>query len=118
MQNFRSNELELALKIAIKAIDRLLAEKPKGGLILNRGQDIESKMSYREAKLCIERIERRFGGLGAFSFGICGECTKWNTAAHNTAHWKDFGTCSATNKHTHRYDCCERHSKENGGWGL
>lgn len=118
LSHYKPNELEMALKIAIKAIDRLMEQKPNGGLIVNKGQDIESKMSYREAKLCIERIERRFGMLSAFSFGICGECTKWDTRPHETAHWKDFGTCIVNNKITHRYDSCERHSEENGGWGL
>lgn len=118
LEHYKPNELEMALKIALKAIDKLLEEKPKGGLIVNKGQDIEAKMSYKEAKLCIERIERRFGQLGAFSFSICGDCTKWNTRPHCTAHWKDFGTCMADGKNTHRYDSCENHSKENGGWGL
>ena len=108
----------MALKIAIKAIDQLLEQKPKGGLIINKGKDTESKLSYKEAKLCMERIHRRFGHLGAFSFGICGGCTKWNTSGHFTGQWKDFGTCRVTGKYTHRYDSCGHHSKENGGWGL
>lgn len=118
LNHYKPNELEMALKIAMKAIDKLMAEKPTGGLIVNKGQDIEAKMSYREAKLCLERIQRRFGGLGAFSFGICGECTHWNTAAHDTGKWGDYGTCKLSKKHMHRYDSCEDHSKENGGWGL
>ena len=116
--NYKPNELEMALKIAMRAIDQLMVEKPKGGLIVNKGQDTEAKMSYKEARLCLERLERRFGGLGAFSFGICGCCTKWDTRPHCTAHWKDFGTCKVDGKSTHRYDSCENHSKKNGGWGL
>lgn len=118
LEHYKPNELEMALKIAAKAIDKLMEEKPNGGLIVNKGQDIESKMSYKEAKLCMERIQRRFGMLGAFSYGICGGCTHWNTRPHGTAHWKDFGTCPLCNKTTHRYDSCERHSRVNGGWGL
>lgn len=114
----RLNELELSLKIAKKAIDQLIEQKPNGGLILNKGLPTESKMSYKEAKRCMERIERRFGGLGAMSFGICGECTLWNTVGHGPSPWKDFGTCKASGKDTHRYDSCGNHSKENGGWGL
>ena len=108
----------MALKIAQRAIDQLMEEKPKGGLIVNKGEDTEAKMSYKEAKLCIERIERKFACFGAFSFGICGCCTKWDTKAHCTAQWKDFGTCTAVNRTTHRYDSCEHHSKKNGGYGL
>lgn len=118
LDHYKPNELEMALRIAKKAIDQLLEQKPKGGLVVNKGQDIEAKMSYQEAKLCIDRIQRRFGSLGAFSFGICGCCTKWSTAEHCTGIWGDFGTCRVTNKHTHRYDSCQHHSKENGGWGL
>lgn len=118
LENYKPNELEMALKIAMKAIDQLMEQKPNGGLVVNRGQDTEAKMRYAEAKVCMERIQRRFGVLGAFSLGICGCCTKWDTRPHGTAHWKDFGTCKVNNKTTHRYDSCDKHSKENGGWGL
>ena len=116
LKHYKPNELEMALKIAMKAIDKLMEEKPKGGLIVNKDQDIEAKMSYKEAKLCMKRIERRSAMLGAFSFSICGNCTKWNTTPHCTDQYKDFGDC--VGKMTHRYDSCSNHSKTNGGWGL
>lgn len=116
LSHHKPNELELALKIAFKAIDRMIEEKPKGGLIVNKGQDIEAKMSYKEARLCLERIERMFGMSGAFSLGICGECTSWNPRWYTTWEYEDFGKCGNNKKH--RYDSCIRHSKENGGWGL
>lgn len=116
--HYKPNELEMALKIAMRAIDQLMVEKPKGGLIVNKGQDIEAKMSYKEAKLCMERIQRRFDMLGASSYGVCACCTKWDTRAHFTGQYEDFGTCTASRKTTHRYDSCMHHSKENGGWGL
>lgn len=75
-------------------------------------------MSYKEAKLCIERIRHRYSVQGAFSLGICAGCTQWNTAAHCTGNWNDMGTCRLSGKTTHRYDSCDNHSKENGGWGL
>ena len=50
--------------------------------------------------------------------GICGCCTKWDTKSHGTSKYNDFGTCLVNRKSTHRYDCCEHHSKTNGGWGL
>lgn len=109
----------MALKIATKAIDQLIEQKPKGGLIVNKGQDTESKMSYKEAKLCLERIKRQYGVQGAFSLGICGSCTHWNTAGHCTGHWEDMGNCRfMSNKIVHRYDCCDKHSKQGGGYGL
>ena len=108
----------MALRIAKKAIDQLLEQKPKGGLIVNKGTDVEAKMSYQEAKLCLERIERKYSLQGAFSLGICQGCTHWNTATHCTADWKDFGTCKRSGKDTHRYDGCDQHSLKNGGWGL
>lgn len=118
LDNYKPNELEMALKIVKKALDQLLEEKPKGGLVVNKGKATEAKMSYKEAKMCVERIQRRFDKLGTFSFGICGSCTKWCTSGHFTGQWEDFGTCRSTNKFTHRYDSCDSHSKENGGWGL
>ena len=114
----KPNELEMTLRIALKAIDQLLEQKPKGGLIVNKGQDAEARMSYAEAKLCLERIQRRFAGLGAFSLGICGDCLKWKTAGHGTGKYEDFGRCSESGKTAHRYDSCDKHSKTNGGWGL
>ena len=118
LSNYKPNELEMALKIATKAVNQLLEQKPKGGLIVNKGQATEARMSYDEARLCLERLHRRFDILGAFSMGICGECTKWSTAEHDTGHWGDCGTCKTSGKHMHRYDSCDQHSKKNGGWGL
>jgi hypothetical protein len=114
LSHHKPNELELALKIAFKALDRLIEEKPKGGLIVNKGEDIEAKMSYKEARLCMERIRRYFGDFD--SFGICGECSKWNPKFFTTGQYGDYGKCGNVTKH--RYDSCIKHSKENGGWGL
>lgn len=118
LENYKPNELEMALKIAMKAIDQLIEQKPKGGLIVNRGQATEAKMSYQNAKMCLKRIERKYSVQGAFSLGICGGCSYWNTLSHCTGDYKDFGTCRLSGKDTHRYDSCDKHSKENGGWGL
>lgn len=118
MKDYKPNELEMALRIAKKAIDQLIDQKPKGGLVVNKGTPYEAKMSYQEAKLCMERLERRFAVKGAFSFGICSTCTKWNTASHDSGKWGDFGTCTVTKQSTHRYHSCESHSITNGGWGL
>lgn len=119
LEHYKPNELEMALRIANKAIDQLLAQKPKGGLIVNKGEDIEAKMSYREAKMCLKRIERQYSVQGAFSLGICGNCSHWNTAGHCTGDYKDMGSCRfLPGKIVHRYDCCDKHSKKNGGWGL
>lgn len=120
LDNYKPNELEMALRIAVKAIDQLIEQKPNGGLVVNRGQDTEAKMRYSEAKVCLERIQRRFSTLGAFSLGICGDCSRWDTRGHGTSQtkWDDYGTCNKGNKSTHRYDSCDGHSKKNGGWGL
>ena len=108
----------MAIRIAMKALDQLLEQKPKGGLVVNKGENSEARMSYAEAKLCLERIQRKYAVSGAFSFGICGNCLKWNTAGHDTAKYQDFGECRELKKATHRYDSCDSHSITNGGWGL
>lgn len=118
MEHYKPNELEMALRIAKKAIDQLIEQKPKGGLVVNKGTDVESKMSYKEAQQCLKRVERKYSVQGAFSLGICAGCTHWSTATHVTADYKDFGTCRLSGRDTHRYDSCDNHSKENGGWGL
>lgn len=112
------NELEMFLKITNKAINQLIEQKPKGGLVLHKGTPTESKMSYQEALVCLQRIDRMFRLRGAFSFGICGGCSNWNPSAHNTGDWGDIGTCRLTQKATHRYESCDNHSRQNGGWGL
>lgn len=116
--NYKPNELEMALRIATKAIDQLLEQKPKGGLVVNKNQNTEARMSYEEAKRCLKRIERKYSAQGAFSLGICAGCSHWNTASCYTGDYKDFGACKLAGKNTHRYDSCDNHSKENGGWGL
>ena len=115
---YTPNELEMTLRIAMRAIDQQMDQKPKGGLVVNKGTDHEARMSFQEAKLCLERLERMFGLQGAFSLGICGSCLNWTTAGHGTAHWEDCGTCRLNNKSVHRYHSCDSHSKTNGGWGL
>ena len=117
MSCYKANELEMTLKIALKALDQLLEQKPKGGLIVNKGQPSESKMAYAEARLRIECIQRMFEQQGAFSFGICANCTKWNQSSTDSGKWGDFGQCK-TKGLTHRYYACESHSKKNGGYGL
>lgn len=116
--NCKLNELEMSLKIAMRAVNHLIEQKPKGGLVIHKGEPTESKMSYQEALLCLQRIERMFHLRGASSFGVCGGCSKWNPSGHNTGDYEDMGTCTATQKFTHRYESCGNHSKENGGWGL
>lgn len=115
--NYNPNELEMTLRIALKGINTLLDTKPKGGLVVRKGTKHEARMSYEEAKLCVERIERMFQGQGAFSMGICGNCTKWNRSGNNSGRFEDFGNCPSKGL-THRYGSCDHHSKENGGWGL
>jgi hypothetical protein len=107
----------MTLKIALKAIDQLLEQKPKGGLVTNKGQDSEARLSYQEARLRIQCIQRMFSQQGAFSFGVCASCTKWSQAGTDSGVWGDFGNCKLKGL-THRYHSCESHSKENGGWGL
>ena len=110
--DYKPNELEMLIKIADRAIGKLLSEKPNGGLIVNKSQENEAKMSYQEAKLCLERLHRRFCKQGAFSIGICKDCRYWDTLAHDTAHWDDFGTCKNSGKTVHRYDSCDKHIEE------
>lgn len=117
LKHYKPNELEMALKIAKKAIDSLIEEKPNGGLVVNKGQDIEAKMSYQKAKMCLERVQTKFSLSGAFSFGICGECSYWTTDGHYSV-YDDCGGCKLTKKSTHRYYSCPKHSEKNGGWGL
>ena len=118
LRHHKPNELAMALRVAMKVLDQAIEQKPKGGLIVNKGQDIEAKMSYQEARLCLERIQDTFALKGAFSFGICGECTHWQPQFF-TGKNENLGKCGGFAGNTkYRYDCCNRHSRENGGYGL
>jgi hypothetical protein len=113
MKGYKKNELEMFLLCSKKALQKLIDENPKSGLIVEKDTSGETKMKYKDALVCLQRLEDTFAIKGAFSFGICGNCTKFNTTGHAN---KNYGTCNG--RTVGYFDTCDNHSKEGGGWGL
>ena len=109
MMHYQKNELEMVLDIC----EKLLQDKT-GGVIFNKGTDIESKLSYKQALEGIKSLRYYFGLQGSFSFSICKSCRKWNNVGHGN---KVFGTCPKGDM-KHEYETCAEHTKNKEAWGL
>ena len=107
---YQKNELEMILIMC----EKLLAEK-SGGVIFNKGTDVESKLSYKQALEGIKSLRDYFGVEGAFSFSICKTCRKWNNKGHSN---KAFGTCRIGEVCKHQYETCPEHTINKEAWGL
>jgi hypothetical protein len=125
MKKFKKNELEMLLLCCEKAINRILDENPKAGIIVDKGEPTEVKMRYKDALVALQKLDVYFGLKGSTSFGLCMTCTKWDRTAHHSVA-DCCGDCRGglTRKKDfhpnvfHAYDSCDYHSKEGGGYGL
>jgi len=112
------NEIQMFLKCAKKALQLQIDERPKSGLIVNKGTDQEARMRYVEAMTCIEKLETMFAVSGALSLGICHSCSYMDKRGHSSRH-DCIGQCKLNKgKFVHDYNSCAQHSKEGGGYGL
>nr|DAJ99820.1 MAG TPA: hypothetical protein [Caudoviricetes sp.] len=107
------SKLELTLHMAKKALQRVVNENPKAGVIVAKGKKNETRLRYSEAIQVVEMIDDYFAMKGCKSFGICGTCTKFNNKG-KTPDW--FGVCGG--KEVHVFDTCQQHSRKGGGFGL
>ena len=107
------SKLELTLHLATKALQRIVDDNPKAGVIVAKGQPNEARMKYSEAIQMMKVLDDYFALKGCKSFGICGTCTKFDNTGR-TPDW--FGTCGG--KEVHAFDTCPQHSKRGGGYGL
>ena len=115
IDRWKRNELQMLLLCCRKALERQIEVNPKSGVITHKGEKTERKMTYTKALECLEKFEDLYAMSGAFSFGICGECSKFSTAGHQSRH-DCFGHCGGKSKHC--YDSCVNHGKKGGGYGL
>lgn len=108
------NELELMFRILNKVLEQAIEQH--GGsrrLTMAKGKPNECSMSLDEAKECLETLKDGMSIKGVFSFGICGNCEKWNCRGSST---KRIGMCGQ--EFTWRYYTCNKHSKKGGGFGV
>lgn len=107
--NHQMNELEMVFEL----VKRALADKA-GGVVFNRGEEIESRLSYKEAAVIMKSLSVYFATKGCYSLSICKTCTKWNPRACSNP---DFGLC-CMDKLKYAYETCQNHSKNKETWGL
>jgi len=104
----KMNELEMAFDLVRRALsDRV------GGVVFNRGEEIESRLSYAKALEVMNSLEVHFAVTGRFSFSICKTCDHWNP---RTCQQPNFGTCG--DKYKHAYETCVNHTPNKETWGL
>lgn len=106
---YKKNELEMVLDIC----EKLLKDKP-GGVIFNKGTEVESKLSYKQALAGVRSLRDYFGVHGSLSFSICKSCKSWNNLGHGN---KVFGSCRKGDM-KHQYETCSEHTKNKETWGL
>lgn len=102
------NPLEMLLKSCRKTIQDKVDVNQKAGLKVG-----DNKLRYSEALELLKALENHFAIKGAFSFGICLSCTKFDNRG---VYPKTLGKCN--NKLVSIFDSCDQHSKEGGGPGL
>lgn len=108
------NELELTLAALDKLVRDKIDAQPNSGYIMAKGQKNEVKIKYTKVQKNLKAIRDMFGLEGAFSMGICDNCTRFGTTGFSA----DFGRCLMNNSTQHKFHACLSHSKKNGGFGV
>lgn len=107
------SELESFFLVIDKLLDKKLEENLKSGIVLNKGEQNELRVRYRNTQKTLKELSSYFGLKGCFSFGICGTCDSFNNSGYSCGH---LGKCNG--KEVHIYDTCNEHSTNGGGFGL
>ena len=103
-----SEEVYLALRCAEKALQKVIDENPKAGLIIDKGTRTEARMRYKKALRAIEKLQTYFGHSGALTIGTCGTCNRWNIKG-NYSLYVELGNCELKRDITHQYESCNQH---------
>lgn len=106
------NELEAFMILMEKLIEEKLAENPKAGMIIAKGQPNEIRVRYKKALGVLHRLHGFFALKGCFSIGICQTCSSFNQAGYSA---KLYGKCKGREKNW--CDTCDDHSDSGGGFG-
>lgn len=107
-ENNKLNDLEMFFLLT----QELLQQRIKSG---RKGKKWASgdKISYKKAQGVLFELSTYFGLRGAFSFGICANCSHFDNTSTATG---CLGTCKGREKHC--FDSCNEHSYNTGGFGL
>ena len=108
------NELELTLTALEKLVKEKLQSNPNSGFIMAKGQLNEARIRYDKVLKNLLALKDLHGVEGAFSYGICENCTRFNDKGFSN----NFGACSLTRSTRHKFQTCMEHSKKNGGYGI
>ena len=108
------NELELTLNALEKLVKDKIDVNPNSGFIMAKGQKNEARIKYTKVLENLKAIRDVHGLAGAFSIGICDNCTRFNKSGFSGG----FGKCRLNGTTQHRFHACLSHSKENGGYGV
>lgn len=108
------NELELTLAALEKLVKDKISAQPNSGYLMAKGQKNEAKIKYAQVLINLKAIRDMFGLEGAFSMGICDNCTRFDTTGFSA----NFGRCLMNNSTQHKFHACLSHSKINGGFGV
>lgn len=111
-QGRKVNEVEKFFMLCSRLIKEKMDAGEKG-FVIDRGEDTQIKIKYENALRTCDRLSSYMGIKGAFSFGICKTCDRFDKRASAT---DTFGKCGNDLKHI--YDTCDKHSKRGGGFGV
>lgn len=108
------SELELTFNALNKLLSDKLRESPNSGYIMAKGKPNEARVKYSQVLANLESLRDLFGMKGAFSFGTCQTCTKFDPSGFSNG----FGHCKSCTDLVHKYGSCSNHSVQGGGFGL
>ena len=99
----KNNEMAMAVLCAKKAL-----ENKEGGIVFAKGTPLQTKMAYKKALECFDKLDTYFRYKGTFSKGCCGTCDRFNQSGVQSQ-FDEFGRCGAGGKTVHVYDTCDSH---------
>lgn len=102
----KKNELEVLFKVLEKVVKDAMLKSTSQGIKV----DDDHKMKWLKIVDATTRLRDYFSVQGAFSLGICKDCTNWSTAGHGN---KNFGTCRGGKggDACNSYYTCNNHTK-------
>ena len=113
-KNRAISDYEAFFILAEKLIKAKIDEGAKG-IVIAKGQKNEKKFTYIQAAMVLQRIESTEAIQGKFSFGVCQTCKYYDPTSYGL---QLLGKCKLDRKEHDCFDTCDKHSKEEGGFGT
>lgn len=116
-------EVEKAFKAVKRIVQKKLEEKPNSGIIVDKGQADEVRISYKELLSVVESLEYHVVTRGGIkSSGICKDCNYLNKDGYTKNHGVCTFPASSRNLVTNYgkcmgiYDTCPHNSGVRNDW--